>query len=176
MEHGILYVSHVPISVQIFLNEIWNHIYFTDDNWNKDFSAILTYGILYISYMKILIEIFWHKYVILYISCYKNQGTDFPTWMRTFLHFTNRNLWTDFHTCHMRFFTFNIRKSRPRYLYKNKEIFMFHIWKWVPIFPYEIWNSLCNIFEIGPSIFYVSHMNISAQIFLEEVLNTMCIT
>ena len=51
-------VSHVAISVQIFLNEIWNHIYFTDDNGNKDFSAILTYGILYISYMKILIKIF----------------------------------------------------------------------------------------------------------------------
>ena len=148
---------------------------FTDDNWNKDFSAILTYGILYISYMKILIEIFWHKYVILYISCYKNQGTDFPTWMRTFLHFTNRNLWTDFHTCHMRLFTFNIRKSQPRYLYKNKRnLYASYMKIWVPIFLYEMWNSLS--FEIEPSIFYVSHMKISAQIFLEEVLNTMCIT
>ena len=45
---------------------------------------------------------------------------------------------------------------------------------WVPIFPYEIWNSLS--FEIEPSIFYVSHMTISAQIFLEKVLNIMCIT
>ena len=57
VEHRILYVSHVAISMQIFLNEIWKHIHFTDDNWNKDFSAILTYGILYISYMKILIKI-----------------------------------------------------------------------------------------------------------------------
>ena len=45
---------------------------------------------------------------------------------------------------------------------------------WVPIFPYEVWNSLS--FEIEPSIFYVSHMTISAQIFLEKVLNIMCIT
>ena len=56
-KYRILYVSHMPISVQIFLNEIWNHIHFTDDNQNKDFSAILMCGILYISYTKILIKI-----------------------------------------------------------------------------------------------------------------------
>ena len=126
----VLFLHHL---LQIFLNEIWNHIYFIDDNWNKDISAILTYGILYISYTKMLIKIFWHKYVIFYISLYRNQETDFPTWIRTSLHFTYRNLWTDFHTCHMRFFTFNIRNLGPDICSK-------------------IWKSLCFICENSANI------------------------
>ena len=88
VEYRILYVSRVATSVQIFLTEIWKHIHFTGDNWNNDFSAILTYEILYISCMKILIKIFWHEYVIFCISHHRNQGTDFPTWIRTSLCFT----------------------------------------------------------------------------------------
>ena len=41
---------HVWQSVQIFLNEIQNHVHFTDDNWNNDFSAILTCDSVYFIY------------------------------------------------------------------------------------------------------------------------------
>lgn len=42
----------------VFLNEVWNHVYFTDDNLSIDFSALLICGILHISYKKIVDMIF----------------------------------------------------------------------------------------------------------------------
>lgn len=103
--------------------------------------------------MKILIKkIFWYKYVIFYISLYRNPGNNFHELGH--LYISHTNLWTDFHTCHMKFFIFNIRKSWPRYLFKNMEIFYASYMKaWVPIFPDEIWNSLYILLEIGPSIY-----------------------
>lgn len=153
MKYGISYILQMIIGTNAFL--------------------LYWHGILYISHMKILIEIFWHKYLIFYISRYRNQGTDFP-WIRHF--YTSQiEICEHFHT-HVRFFTFNISKSQPRYLYKNKETLCFIYENMSANIP--IWNMefSCIIFEIAPSIFFVSHMNISAQIFLEEVLNIMCIT
>ena len=211
--------------------------------WHIGIYPILTYGMLYISYMKILIKIFWHEYVIFCISHYRNQGTDFPTWIRTSLHFTwaslvaqrvkylpavqetwvwtlgredplekgmathssilawrspwmeepgrlqstgsqrvrhdwstslhftYRNLWTDIHTCHIRFFTYSIRKRWPRYLYKNMEIFILHIWKYMCQYShvkygilYYIWNRAIHFlhkYEISMYHRWISLLKLS---------------
>lgn len=56
----------------------------------------------------------------------------------------------------MKFFIFNIRKSWPRYLFKNMEIFMLHIWKHEC--QYSQMKYGISIYPIGnrPSIFYIN--------------------
>ena len=60
----------------------------------------------------------------------------------------------------MRFFTFNIRKSWPRYLFKNMEIFTLHIWK------YEYQYS-----HMKYGILYISYRKAWMMTFLQEICN-----
>ena len=121
-KYVILYNSHVEIWVQFILNEVWNHIYLTDDKCR--FSAILLYGILHISYKKTLIMIFWHRICNSNFT-YRYLGTDFTTWTMKSLYFTYRNQCTDIQALHMKFFMFPMWKSKSRYFRKYMELSIF---------------------------------------------------
>ena len=147
-------VLHVDITLEVFLNEIWTSVYFTDDNWRKGVSAIQIHGILYFSYTEILIKILLHKYVTVCISHYTTLGRIIPTWNMKSLLFTYINKWTGFHTWHKIFFKFRIRKSRPRYSYKKYWTLYFIYENMVANFPRWNGNSLYITFEIWPSIYH----------------------
>ena len=93
---GILYTSHMNIWVVIFLNEIWNYLYFTYENL----------GIGFLQIQRVIMELessllykwksghhsFFKKYGILSISQTYIKGTNFHHEIQRILYFLYQNL------------------------------------------------------------------------------------